>query len=247
MAESLQVGEEVFVSFASMKLPVDAPSAFYHTHVAAVDRSKPEITVAAPNGEFRTVHPKFAFRSVQFLVIAIGDYYSEHSLLRPLHDSVTSFLRILIPGDQLKAYFIRTLEEFAHIWEDHGALTSHVILIGHGADDALLFGKAVRVRAEQFESILASRGEKKIFMSLCCHTGSDSVGAPFSKLGACQCFIAPSDSVHGCTASQFCQTFFSYVLLEAHSPFSAWREACVSTPLKPSFVFWTRGNKHVEK
>ncbi len=76
MAEGLNVGETVFVSLASLKLSLDSPSAFHQTRVEAVDRSKPEITVSIPGGEFAAIHPKFAFRSVQFLVIAIGDYAS---------------------------------------------------------------------------------------------------------------------------------------------------------------------------
>lgn len=71
---------------------------------------------------------------------------------------------------------------------------------------------------------------RKTFISLCCKTGFKAFGGTYSEATICEYFIAPFHSVHGVVASQFCQSFLAYHLLDGETVGVAFRHAREATP-----------------
>jgi|ERR1035437_136391 hypothetical protein len=243
MAKNLTVGTEVYIPLPILGLSFDHPSAFYRTKVLELSKKGGQVNVSLPGGGTKWVSANTVYRTIQFLVIMIGDYKTERSLLRPLANCVTSFLRIMIPGDQLIFEAIRTPDELKYIWEQYAEGTSHFVVIGHGEQDGLLFGEGLKLDAKKLMEILVPRGEPKIFLSLCCHTGHEKFAKTISESKAFQAFIGPSEGLHGCIGAQFAQTFFSFLFLSKHLAPFAWQTANDSTPIKPIFKYWLRGDE----
>jgi hypothetical protein len=174
------------------------------------------------------VGAELVHRDVGVLIITIGDYEAETVLLDPLAKSVLQFCRLLVPDDQVKAFKLRSVDEFKFFWSRDQAAYSHVVLIAHGSQNGIKFGVDDWINPTRFEDALKVKGASpKTFISLCCQTGYKSFGGCFSKLSICRGFIAPFHSVHGAVASQFCQTFLTSHFIEgkARGWHSSTREA----------------------
>jgi hypothetical protein len=92
------------------------------------------------------------------------------------------------------------------------------------------------------EALFKYRGAKpKSFISLCCKTGYADFGKTFSGFSVCKSFAAPFNSVHGATASQFCQTMLTWSLLEGRTTTVAFKKARESVPGAVSFRLWKNG------
>lgn len=111
---------------------------------------------------------------------------------------------------------LRTLSELDAHWQTYHGATSHVILIGHGSSSSINFvdtgAVAGGVIAERLHG-LAPETQPKWFISLACLTGRADFAKRFSESPLCREIIAPFRSVHGATASQYCQALLTEHLL----------------------------------
>lgn len=182
-------------------------------------------------------------KKLGILIIEIGDYKTEETLLTPLKKSILQFTRLLLSDDYIKNYTIRTPEEFKHIWTAQHAVTSHLILVGHGDAQSLLFGENTTVKADELIQLLSTEqhvGEAKQIISLCCRTGSKTFGGTVSGNPNIEAFIGPVGSVHGATASQFCQSYLTYLFLQGYRSSTAYEYAKAANPGTSDFVFWRK-------
>lgn len=182
-------------------------------------------------------------KKLGLLIIEIGDYKTEETLLAPLKKSILQFTRLLLSDDYIKSYTIRTAGELKHIWRTQHAVTSHLILVGHGDANSLLFGKDTAVKANEFIDLLRTEqgvGEAKQIISLCCKTGSKTFGGAVSGNPNIESFIGPASSVHGANASQFCQSYLTYLFLQGYKSSTAFEYARAASPGASDFVFWRK-------
>jgi len=244
MTSKFQVGDTVLVPAARMSNPErEAHALVLRKVLAQTNRS-----ITVDNGAYgtvnvasRLVHP----RNLGFLILCVGDFRTEATLLNPLAKSVLQFLRLLLPDDDVRSINIRTLAELGAHWSAQHAVTSHVVIIGHGSFDSVSFIDAGPVKGKDLVhrlSTAAPAATPKLFVSLACQTGRAAFAKPFSQSAICRDLIAPFNSVHGAGASQFCQSFFASHLLggtEIPAAFSQARGAAVSGG---AFRRWRNGS-----
>lgn len=217
------------------------PSAMYRSCVVrVVNRS---VTVSLPDG---SESDQLAVSKIQtdasVLICRIGDYVSETKLLDPLAKSVLQFTRLLLPDDMARLYEIRTLEEFSAVWGKHHGLFKYLILIAHGDTNCIKFAHPGKVSALDFRRVLeVPQVTAKTVISLCCKTGYKDFGKILSESPACEQVIAPLDSVHGASASQFCQTLLAHHFLDAATVWVSYKWAASATSLGSHFRFWKNG------
>ncbi len=241
MASNLQVGETVFVPRARLDLDENAPSAFLQTEVMQiVDRS---VIVKLESGLWsKPVATSAVHRNTAVLILRIGDFNTETTLLEPLTKSVLQYFRLLMPDEFVYACRLRSKEELKHYWGKlHGGY-SHVVIIGHGSENGIHFGVGGLLDAGTMLAILGEcEPTPKTFVSLCCKTGYAAFSKPFSESSLCQSLVAPFHSVHGAIASQFCQTFFSYHLLSGETTKIAFKHSRNAVPGATHFRLWQDG------
>lgn len=236
------VGESVHVPASKLGLAGDYSFSMVSTTVREV--SDKSVKVDLRGGELSKDIPfSLVRKKLGILLIEIGDYKTEDTLLSPLKKSLLQFARLLLSDDFIKSYTIRTTEEFRHIWSAVHVVTSHVILVGHGSADAILFGLGTQVSASEFVGLLRTEqnvGEAKQVISLCCKTGSKTFGGAVSGDPNVESFIGPTGSVHGANASQFCQSFLAYLFLQGYKSSTAYEYAKVSNPGTSEFTLWQK-------
>lgn len=237
-----RVGDTVYVPTSVLNGAVSRDQSFYRaTVVAAQDRSVtvnlPDGTVSAPIATSR-IH-----KTLGIAVVAIGDFQTEEALLTPLSKSVLQFCRLLVDDSSVVLVRIRAIGELGEWWDKNHLAYSHVVFIGHGASDGIVFGVGGLRKAISFERRVAIHGgPKRVFISLCCETGRKPFASEFSSLQICSNWIAPFQSVHGAVASQFCQTFLTWHILQGKSVRIAFNKAAQSVPGNESFRLWRSGN-----
>lgn len=236
-----QQQDKVFVPSSKFEELTSYPTAFYETTVAEVVGKR--LKVNLPGGATSDwIGSSLCHRNVGILILTIGDLETEPALLDPLAKSVLQFCRLLADDSFVKSYKVRSLNELQFVWNKEQAVCSHVILIGHGAPDSLMFRVGGNVSPQQFDTATRIWGApKKTFLSLCCKTGYQGFGGVFSKAAICEHFIAPFHSVHGAVASQFCQSFLAYHFLDGETVGVAFRHAREATPGGTSFRLWENG------
>lgn len=241
MATDLSVGDQVFVPTSRLDLGDQYPFAIKEFTVTAV--SGRSIRVDMPGGEqSKLIGASVVHSNVGILILNIGDFETETTLLDPLAKSILQYCRMLVSDDQVRVFKIRSLAELRAIWQREQAAYSHVIICGHGTSDSLKFGVDSLVAVEDFLSTLRVYGApEKIFISLCCSTGYKSFGGEVSRKAICTAFIAPLHTVHGAIASQFCQTFLAHHFLEGVRPAVAFSRSRESVPGATSFRLWQGG------
>jgi hypothetical protein len=191
--------------------------------------------------ETATIANSALVRNVGIMILRIGDFDTEYTLLDPLAKSLLQYFRLLVPDDMVILKELRTLDELCTILAKDHAAYSHLILIGHGSASSLRFGRN-EVDASAFGDALESSGCKdKVLVSLACLTGVASFAKCLSESPACEAVIAPFHSVQGAVASQFCQTLFARNLLEGRSTKVAFRNARTAVPGTASFRLWVKG------
>jgi hypothetical protein len=242
MARNLKIGESVYVPSSKF---ADQPStgiALRKTEV--LEKIGKMAKVKMPNGmASEWIGVSLLHREVGILVINIGDFETEHFLLDPLAKSVGQFCRLLVPDDQIKQIRIRSLEELKKVWKKDQAVYSHVVWIAHGKTDAIKFGVDEWIEAEKLVEDLRIHGApKKVYISLCCKTGYKAYGATLSRSAICSHFNGPFQSVEGAVASQFCQSFLAYHLLDGQTVGVAFKHARENIPGGVSFRLWENGD-----
>ncbi|MCH7269559.1 hypothetical protein MMZ06_06955 [Burkholderia gladioli] len=237
-----QQGDRIFVPSSKIEALAEHPTAFYATTVVEVEGKKLKVNI--PGGNISEwIGSSLCHRNVGILILTIGDLETEHVLLDPLAKSVLQFCRLLADDGAVRHYKVRSLAELRYIWLREQVLYSHVILVGHGTANSLLFRTDGEVLPGKLAEMTYVRpASKKTFISLCCKTGYQSFGGIFSKATICEHFIAPFHSVHGAVASQFCQSFLAYHFLDGETVGVAFRHARQATPGGASFRLWENGS-----
>lgn len=241
MATNLQVGETVYVPCSRVPSLAQAGIALYRTQIIQVDGRKVKIELPGGN-ESDWIGISLLHREVGILVVNIGDFETEHTLLDPLAKSVGQFCRLLVPDDQIRAIRVRSSEELRTFWQREQQAYSHVIWIGHGGGNGIKFGVDGWKTAGEMSSLLRVHGApKKTYISLSCKTGYKAYGGKMSEAAICKQFIGPFHSVEGAVASQFCQTFLTSHFLDGKTVGVAFNHARSSVPGSSSFRLWNSG------
>ena len=238
-----QIGDHVYVP-ASV-LPNGDRSIFAMRRCEVVASNDRSIQVMLPNGDAsQAIGSSKAHRSLGIALVSIGDFQSEDGLINPLGKSLLQFCRLLLSDDHIASVKIRAIGEFGEWWGIHHAAYTHIILIGHGDKTAIYFGVGGARLPVSFGRRLSRHGASpKLFVSLCCETGTAPFAREFSKLPFCKNLIAPEKSIHGAVASQYLQTFLSLHLLQGKSAKVAFNNANSLVPGADRFAMWNSGTK----
>lgn len=239
MARDLKVGDKVYLPCSKFKELDLYPAAFYTTKVVEIKNKS--IRVNLPGQVIsELIGISLAHQNLGLIIVSIGDFDTEETLINPLSKSVLQYSRLLLPDDTLRHVRVRSIAELKTIWNQNHAAYSHVILIGHGSPEGIKFGVDGWVSADRINKdvIKIWGGSKKTIISLCCKTGYKSFGGAVSSYPQCSHFIGPYHSVHGAVASQFFQTFFAYHLLEGKTVVVAFKKARESVAGSTSFRLW---------
>ena len=239
MSIKIKIGSEVFVPRSQLGLDPNDVSPFYQTTVR--EKEDRSVRVDVPGGSLSdwVATSRLSLR-MGILIIRIGDF-EESQLIDPLFKSVLHFCRMLLPGDYVRAIEIRTIRELVRFWKDYHHGYRHVIFIGHGSSQNIFFGNR-GVSASRLVQILGTTNpEPKEFISLCCKTGLKDFGKTFSGADFCDALLAPFHSIHGCIASQFCQSYLSFRLLDHKSIGIAFNKARENVIGAASFRLWQAG------
>lgn len=181
-------------------------------------------------------------KHIGILIINIGDFSTEETLLNPLAKSILQFSKLLLDDDCIALIRVRSIGELSAWWRLNQGLYSHVVIIGHGSPNSIFFGHGGSKTPDDFKECFYSEDlTKKAFICLCCETGRNSFARSFSIIPACAHFIAPYHSIHGSVASQFYQTLMCWHLLDGRSIKIAFNKAQRSIPSKNIFRSWTDG------
>ena len=239
MARNLKIGETVYVPRSKIRLPQEG-SSFYRTTVQEViGRS---IQINLPKGETAKIASSKVRRNIGILLIKAGDFDTEETLLNPLSKSLLQYFRLLLSDDMVLSKHVRSLHEVEVIWNDVGPLYTHLVIVGHGSKNGIQFGLDSFESAEDIAAVFEESDTTiSSFVSLCCETGYADFGKKLSRFQSCKSVIAPFHSVHGAVASQFCQTFFSYHLLEGETQKVAFKHSRDTVPGSTSFRLWQSG------
>jgi hypothetical protein len=243
MAKNLQRDEEVYVPWArlgSLGGDDDHPSAFLKTKVVEV--VKRSVKLQLPKG---AISPPLAssaiHRNIGILIVRLGDFDTELTLLDPLAKSVLQFCGLLV-SDDVRLLAVRTLAELGYSWARDHRIYRHVVLVGHGDQSGIRFGtEGVQSAAQIIQALTTDDVASNIFISLCCQTGFAAFGKEFSKAPLCEAITAPYHSIHGAVASQFCQTFLAFHLLDGRTTSVAFNQSSDVIPGGKSFRLWQNG------
>lgn len=243
------IGERVHIPASKLGLGEDHPFSMVSTTIRDItDRS---VKVDLRDGQVSQDIPLSVVRKkLGVLIIEIGDYKTEETLLTPLKKSILQFTRLLLSDDCIRHYTIRTPCEFGYVWREQHAVTSHLILIGHGDAGSLLFGENTAVDSAQLLQLMQTPhgvGEAKQVISLCCKTGSKTFGGAVSGHPNVESFIGPVSAVHGATASQFCQSYLTYLFLQGFRSSTAYEYAKAANPGTSDFVLWRKTRPFAHK
>lgn len=240
MARKLTVGDVVFVPWSRVGLDPAGVSALAKATVAEVVGKR--IVLNLPGGtQSPPVGASLVHRDAAVLLVRIGDFQTEMSLLDPLAKSLLQYLRLLLPDDSVRLLELRSLAEFDQAWPQHAPAFSHVVLIGHGSQGSVTFGVEGRVSSSDLALHMAVQPVRQwSFLSLCCQTGYAEFAKRFSAEPLCREIVAPFNSVHGAIASQFAQSFFAFHFIEGETASVAFRHARTGTPGAVSFRLWRK-------
>lgn len=183
--------------------------------------------------------------TVGVCIVRIGDFKSEKTAIDPICKSLLNFLRLLLPDDEVRLVELRTQDEFDEMFEFYASAYALWIVVGHGTEKGeLCFTRGGRCPA----GVLAGRLEPhaaapKTFLFLSCHTGRSAFARQFSaRTDLCRVLIAPLGALHSAVASQFAQTFLSYLYLEGRQVKVAFNKATEQTPAATRFRLWRNGS-----
>lgn len=245
----LAVGDSVHVPTAKTGFDGDFPWAMICGTIQSIRDGK--ICIGLPRGQVsRPIYASLARKKMCVFIVQIGDHVTEETLLVPLSTSISQYTRLLLGDDYIRRIAVRSIAEFKYYWQREHALMSHIVLIGHGSANSMLFGEDTWVTASEFKEAIkvdGDIGEAKQIISLCCKTGGGNFGRPVSAGRMCEVFIGPSGTIHAASASQFYQSFMAYHLLHGYSTNRAYDYARVATPGVTEFNLWRKTKLHPKR
>lgn len=242
MARNLQVDEQVFIPKSKIGIKNVEGSAFRQCRVVAVADRTITIDLVNDDGNNVLVASSAAHRNIGFLIVRIGDFQTENTLLDPLAKSILQFARILVTDEFVSRIDIRTIEELRIYWAINHAVYSHIIFIGHGSADSVTFGVGDPPTAQRFISALEIEGvQPKTILSLACETGKAPIARDISDSSVCDGFVAPYSTVHGAVSSLFVQMFLNKHLLDGRTTMVAFKQTYEAIARCP-FRIWEKGN-----
>ena len=244
-------GDTVFVPSELLPDGANYPYAMYETEVMQAkgqDDRRRSIRVRLRGGQTSDwIASSRAITDPSTLLLTIGDYSAtgttEDSLLEPIAKSALQFLRLLLPPDMIFKRAVRSTDELRVLWAREAGIFHNVVLVGHGANDGVLFGVDGLTTAEELAGALGSSVSGRTFVSLCCRTGRADFAREFSASSVCGELIAPYHSVHGAVASQFLQTLLVCRLFQGNSAKVSFRKASESIPSGHRFRRWVNGKQ----
>jgi len=258
-ANPYKVGDEILVPIERLRRPQDREHAVVTRTVNAVDGAFVEVddfpdpVTRGPDGRPKpqpAPPPRRLNSSIVqpanlgVLILRVGDFSSELTLLDPLAKSVLQYLRLLLPDDRVKAVSLRTWAELQAVWKAESDITTHVVLVSHGSTDGVSFVDAKPKGGRELAAgllALSPDTNSKIFLSLACQSGRATFLKELSSSALASHCLGPHQNVHGAVASQFCQTFLSALLLEGRTVSFAHKRAAAGAPAGISWRRWTDG------
>lgn len=194
----------------------DVPSAFIKTDVLEVGARSVRIHF---RGEDHWIASSRCQRNVGLLVICIGDWATEATLLDPLSKTVLQFCRLLVPDDQVRFYKVRSVAELASIWAREHAAYSHVVLIGHSNGSGVQFANDAWQTAAQLELILDIAGvAAKYVINLACQAGQARSVNPSPASASAIPISAPSTACMAPSPRSSCKAFSYIIFCKARRP-----------------------------
>jgi hypothetical protein len=241
MAKNLKVDEKVFIPKSKIGIKNVEGSAFRESRVISVTGRTITIDSVNDAGRNVSVASSLAHRNIGFLIVRIGDFLTESTLLDPLAKSILQFARILVTDSFVSRIDIRTIEELKSYWAINHAVYSHIVFIGHGSADSVTFGAGDPATAQSFISALEIEGvQPKTILSLACETGKAPIAKAISASSVCNVFVAPYSAVHGADSSLFVQMFLNKHLLDGRTTMVAFKQAYEAITKCP-FRIWEKG------
>nr|WP_314741739.1 hypothetical protein [uncultured Haemophilus sp.] len=215
------------------------PFACFDTKVKAIEGNS---VICEYKGKAFKIGNRVCHKNIGILILNIGDFETELTLLDPLAKSVLQYCRLLFDDSYIKNYKIRTTEELSILWQREHKTYTHVIIIGHGLEKGISFKGENIIMPDVLKEIFDEPKdiEPKKFISLCCSTGKQSFAAEFSEMDSCECLIAPFRSIHGAIASSFLQTLFINHFLKGKSINVACKNALELN--STAFRIWNKGD-----
>lgn len=236
----MNVGDRVWVPVDLLPNPERYPYALRQLEITRVHGKR--VAVSLEGGQASPLIPKSRLhRLCGVVVVRVGDFQTETTTLDPLAKSVTQFLRLLLEESAVRLCEVRSREELAAWWAINAAAYTHLILIGHGEPNGVLFGVGGLATAATFGHACNGGGGPKTLISLACKTGRKDFSKELSQRAQFSRVIAPFHSVHAAIASQFVQTYLASHLVKGRTPKIAWRNARQATPGTDSFRMWVHG------
>ena len=204
-----------------------------------IDRTDKRSVFVTVDGQAKRIASKKVLRNPAVLLISIGDYVTEQTLIQPLSKSIFHFMRLLVPDDCIRFVSVRSMPELKFIWNRESAAYQYVIFIGHGKRDGLKFGD-VWVGSAVLSDLFKDNVKRNVIF-LCCKTGSKKLAGSISECEEVMNVVAPLNSVPGAEASQLVQDIFTCHFLWGYSFGSAYNRANESARNKSRFRRWRNG------
>ena len=237
---NIQVGQKVFVPLTLLGLQPSGPSPFEKLEVA--DRRDRSVKVRLRDESLSDwIGTSRITLRLGLLIVRIGDF-DEATMLDPLAKSILQFSRILLPEDHVRLIQVRTLGELEHFWRQLHSVHEQVVLIGHGSPTSVRFGDGNISYQDVITVLRQPTPRAKEFISLCCQTGVAPIGKAFSAESFCAEFFAPMGKLHGCGASQFCQSYLFSRLIDGKTPATAFKIARGHLAGTATFRRWKNGS-----
>lgn len=242
-------GDIVYVPAATFSDPSLSPFALVARTVLRVEGRSVVVDVPGRPGETHRIgSSRVHSSSLGVAVISVGDILSENGLIEPLHKSVLHFMRLLLPDDLVRSWRVRTATELTALWNTNQNWRgiSHVILVSHAGQNGLRFlDRQGPVGGAELGQILAiPTGEApKIFISLACESGKANFARTFSQTEVCRELVAPFQTIHGASASQYAQALLAHHMLDGLTMPIAKRKADSATTSGIHFRRWRDGTQ----
>lgn len=207
------VGDTVLVPAQALGLS-DPPFALVEREVKQVTGRS--VRVDTQGGASVLVGTQRVHEDFGVLLLCLGDFDTEPSLLDPMMASLHAYTSLLVPGDRVQSVKVRTVQEFTNRAKHLGGMATHVIVVGHCDGESFLMAEGVPLTGEAF--VESFDEPKKTILSLACSSGRTAIGRSVARGSACREYVAPHQEVHGAAAVQYCTAYLTALLLDGRSP-----------------------------